>query len=163
MGGWSWQPDMIIGQLDQRNTPTKQIVLRSLTVGTEANAAKVRGEIRTGKMTFAEAVEVFGLTPEQGQPMEVSLNDLPESIRNAVKGLKSGEISQPVKFQDTVYLFLVDVGPARLSDERLRRQALDELVRSRSQKASERFLDRLRSEIAIEIHPEALPFPYVPE
>ena len=33
----------------------QQIVLRSLTVGTEANAAKVRGEIRAGKMTFSQA------------------------------------------------------------------------------------------------------------
>jgi parvulin-like peptidyl-prolyl isomerase len=141
----------------------RQIVLRSLTVGTESNAAKVRREIRAGKMAFTEAVSVFGVSPEQAQPVEVSLNDLPQSIRNAVKGLESGEISEPVEFQGSIYLFLVDVGPAKLSEERLRRQARDELTRSRSQEASDRFLSRLRSEIAIELYPEALPFEYIPE
>lgn len=141
----------------------QQIVLRSLMVGTEANAKRVRREILRGKMAFTKAVEVFGLTPDQGQPMEVSLGDLPQEIRDALEGLSSGEISQPVEFQGNVYLFLVDVGPARLGEARLRELAVSELLRIKSQEASDRFLERLRSQVNLEIHHDNLPFTYVPD
>jgi peptidyl-prolyl cis-trans isomerase C len=141
----------------------RKIVLRSLMVGTEANANRVRREILRGEMAFAEAVEVFGLTPDQGQPMEVSLADLPEEIREALSGLETGEISKPVQFQGNVYLFMVDVGPAAVGEERLRALAVNELLRLKSQEASDRFLGRLRSQVAVEIHYENLPFTYIPE
>jgi len=141
----------------------QQIVLRSLMVGTEANAKRVRREILRGEMAFAEAVEVFGLTPDQGQPMEVSLGDLPQEIRGALSGLSSGEISKPVEFQGNVYLFLVDVGPAAVGEERLREMAVSELLRLKSQEASDGFLKRLRSQVVVEIHHENLPFTYLPE
>jgi hypothetical protein len=141
----------------------QQIVLRSLMVGTEANAKRVRREILRGEMAFTEAVEVFGLTPDQGQPMEVSLGDLPQEIRDALQGLGSGEISQPVEFQGNVYLFLVDVGPARLGEARLRELAVSELLRIKSQEASDRFLERLRSQVELEIHHDNLPFTYIPD
>jgi hypothetical protein len=141
----------------------QQIVLRSLMVGTEANAKRVRREIQRGKMAFAEAVEVFGLTPDQGQPMEVSLGDLPQEIRGALQGLSSGEISNPVEFQGNVYLFLVDVGPAKLGEARLRELAVSELLRIKSQEASDRFLERLRSQVVVEIHHDNLPFAYIPD
>jgi parvulin-like peptidyl-prolyl isomerase len=141
----------------------QQIVLRSLMVGTEANAKRVRREIQRGEMAFAEAVEVFGLTPDQGQPMGVSLGDLPQEIREALRGLSSGEISKPVEFQGNVYLFLVDVGPASLGENRLRELAVSELLRVKSQEASDRFLEHLRSRVEVEIHHENLPFNYIPE
>jgi len=141
----------------------QQIVLRSLMVGTEANANRVRREILRGEMAFTEAVEVFGLTPDQGQPMEVSLRDLPQEIRDALEGLGSGEISEPVEFQGNVYLFLVDVGPAKVGEERLRALAVSELLRLKSQKASDSFMNHLRAQVAVEIHLENLPFHYVPE
>ena len=141
----------------------QQIVLRSLMVGTEANAKRVRREILLGEMAFTEAVGVFGLTPDQGQPMEVSLGDLPQEIRGALEGLSSGEISKPVEFQGNVYLFLVDVGPARVEEERLRELAVSELLRLKSQEASDSFMTQLRAQVVVEIHPENLPFHYLPE
>jgi len=141
----------------------QQIVLRSLMVGTEANAKRVRREILLGEMAFTEAVGVFGLTPDQGQPMEVSLRDLPQEIRDALEGLSSGEISKPVEFQGKVYLFLVDVGPARVEEERLRELAVSELLRLKSQEASDSFMTHLRAQVVVEIHPENLPFHYLPE
>jgi hypothetical protein len=141
----------------------RHIVLRSLMVGTQANAKRVRREILRGEMAFTKAVEVFGLTPDQGQPMEVSLRDLPQEIRDALEGLGSGEISEPVEFQGNFYLFLVDVGPAKLGEERLRSRAVSELLRLKSQDASDRFMNQLRDRIVVEIHPENLPFHYISE
>jgi len=141
----------------------QHIVLRSLTAGTRANAEKLLDDLLGGKVSFADAIEAQGLGPDQGQPMEVGLNDLPDEIRDAVSGLTSGEISAPVAFQGSIYLFLVEVGPVKLGESELREKAVTELGRTKSQEASDRFLERLRSEIAVEVHHEALPFPYVPE
>ena len=141
----------------------QHIVLRSLTAGTRANAAKIRDDLASGNTSFAEAIQALGLAPDQGQPMEVGLSDLPDEIRNAVSGLTSGQISDPVAFQGSIYLFLVEVGPVALGDPQLRERAMAELSRIKSQEASDRFLERLRSEIAVEVHHEALPFRYVAE
>ena len=68
-----------------------------------------------------------------------------------------------MEFQGNVYLFLVDVGPASLGEGRLRELAVSELLRIKSQEASDRFLRQLRSRVVVEIHHENLPFDYVPE
>jgi len=139
------------------------IVLRSLTAGTRANADRIRDDLASGKVSFGEAIEALGLGADQAQPMEVGLQDLPDEIRDAVSGLKSGEISEAVAFQGSIYLFLVDVGPVKLGEPQLREKAMAELSRIKSQEASDRFLERLRSEIAVEVRHEVLPFSYVPE
>jgi hypothetical protein len=139
------------------------IVLRSLTAGTRADAARIRDDLASGKTSFAETIQALGLGSDQGQPMEVGLSDLPDEIRDAVSGLTSGQISEPVAFQGSIYLFLVEVGPVAPGEPQLREKAMAELSQIKSQEASDRFLERLRSEVAVEIHREALPFTYVPE
>jgi hypothetical protein len=141
-----------------------RMALRWIMAGSERDANRIRGQILRGEVSFTEAVGVFGLTPGGGQPTEVGLEDLPPEVRGAVEGLHAGDVSRPVEYNGSVYLFLVDAGAEEgIGEAELRERARRALVREESREASERLVREVRGRARIQVHRENLPFHYVPE
>ena len=139
----------------------RSIVLRSFSVNSEKDAAAIRGQILRGEVAFEKALEVFGESQEQGEPIKIALGDLPEEIRTAVGGLRTGQVSQPVEYQDHVWLFLIDAGASDLDEGELREQARIEVERRKSREASERLLHEARARTEVVLREANLPFRYV--
>lgn len=145
--------------------PEHHLVMRSFPLSSKKDARHVRGEILERGMSFDEAREVFGATPEQGQPAEVTLEGLPEAVRKAVENLEPGEISRPVEFQGSFYLFLVDAWRAKeeVSDAALRERAREELMLAKAALVSQDLLEELRERVRVRVYRKNLPFQYVQE
>jgi parvulin-like peptidyl-prolyl isomerase len=143
-----------------------RVALRSFALSPGDDAVETRRRIlgRKRKLDRA-AASGESLGPEGGQLQEVSLDSLPDEIRKALEHLKPGDVTPVVTLDGTRHLFYYQSGPDRSADteETLRARAEEALVHSRMEENSARFLEDLERGARIELHPENLPFRYVPE
>jgi len=154
-----------IEQSDGRLAPQKRVRLRALRFEVPEDAAKVSTRIDRGEMSFAEAVVTYETGPGQGVLLELSWDNAFDDLRDALGGLKPGEVSRPVDFHGETFLFQLEAwltGPSEM-DEELTSRARDELERERRRQAEEALLRELREQTAVEIHRDRLPFRYLPE
>ncbi len=154
-----------IEQSDGRLAPQKRVQLRALRFDVPEDAAKVSTRIARDAMTFAEAVVTYETDPGQGVLLELSWDNFSDDLRDALSGLKPGQVSRPVDFHGEMFLFQLEAwlsDPSEM-DEGLTNRARDELARERRRQAEEDLLRELREQTAIEIHRNRLPFRYLPE
>ncbi len=143
-----------------------RVVLRSFTLASPAEAERSRSKILRMKRKLDQATASGeDLGPEGGRLQEVPVESLPDEARKALAKLEPGQVSPAVMLEGVPYLFYYQSGPADRPDteEALRARAEDALRRDRMEEGSMRFLEALKRNARIELHPENLPFRYVPE
>jgi hypothetical protein len=138
--------------------------LRLLRLASYPEAVRVRAELTSGKLTFERAEIAYGTETIPGEPHDVDLNALPETLVTAVKALKPGEVSAPLAFESSVLLFLLEsADDPGAPDARRRERARREISLGASERLSEALLYGLRSRTPVTRHPKVLPFAYVAE
>ena len=140
----------------------KRVRLRALRFDSAERASEAAESIKSGRMTFAEAVAAHASGPGQGVPVEMSWPALSPVIQQALEGLAPDEVSRPVSFNGEVYLFQVD-GWLAASDPRTEtpKRTQAEANRERLRQASDALLESLRHRTSVEIRERRLPFRYV--
>lgn len=137
--------------------------IRTLRFASLPEAERVRKDIVSGKLSVLEASVTYA-EAAGGAPREVELAALPDRIAAAVAQMKPGDVSQPVPWESSVLLLLLDSKDDPSDAEaRLREKARQTIGMERSQSATDEFLGRLRKSTPVTIHEKALPFSYVPE
>jgi parvulin-like peptidyl-prolyl isomerase len=143
----------------------RRVRMQSLRFPDAEQAERVRRDIVARRLTFEQAAKrMHGERREESQ-IAVPLGGLPEPVRAAVAGLAPGELSAPVRLDGGTFLFLVESGPEPEpgGDLELRDLARAELAEARYREASKTLAARLRRGARIAVHPETLPFRYVPD
>src|SRR5262249_2624073 len=127
-------------------------------------AMRVRTEIVGKKLSLEQAEEAYGADSLSDIDRAVDLGSFPEHIAVAVKALTPGQVSQPLPFESSGLLFLLDPpqDPAQ-AEERRGEQARQAISLDESEKIADGLLDELRKTTSIVRHPDRLPFPYVAE
>jgi parvulin-like peptidyl-prolyl isomerase len=138
--------------------------LRTLRFASYPEAMRVREEIVGRKLSLEEAAAAYGADALSETELAIDLTAFPEHIARAVRALNVGQVSQPLPFESSVLLFLLDRpgGPADL-EERRREQARKAIALDESQRISDELLQTLRRKTPVVRHEERLPFPYVAE
>lgn len=142
--------------------PQRRLRLRSLRLDSAETAVGVGSLIRDGSMSFDDAVATHGSGPDQGVPMELAWDTLPEDVQQALADLDPGQVSGPVDFRGDTFLFQVEAWLAdapEVDEETARR----ELGRDRIRTTHETLLRDLRAKTTVKIHVRRLPFRYLPD
>ena len=144
--------------------PALEGTLRTLRFASYPEAARVRQEILSKKLSFPEAELAYGADSLPDAPRDEDLDALPPHIAAAVKALKPGTVSAPLPFESSVLLFLLEEADdpsesiARRRDSARRAIALD-----KSQSVADALVRELREKTPVVRHPRELPFAYVAE
>nr|WP_321257156.1 SurA N-terminal domain-containing protein [uncultured Pseudodesulfovibrio sp.] len=99
-------------------TLDKMVELAILLLPSDISAVEVKERINDGEFTFAEAVAKYSVGPGKdsgGSIGELGYADLAEDWKNALKGLKPGEVSEPLTIQGKEAL----LSPVNISEDRL--------------------------------------------
>jgi hypothetical protein len=147
-----------------RLLPAQPLELRALQLESLTQAKRVHRDIRRKRITFNEAALVHDPSPGQALPLQMSWDSLSSELREALKDLKSGQISEPMELHGSIYLFQVGTwlkDPEDQDVELLRRARL-ELESIRRRDALETLVESLRTESGVRIKTENLPFVYIP-
>lgn len=147
-----------------RLLPVQPLELRALQLESLKQAKRVHNDIRRKRITFNEAALVHDPSPGQALPLQMSWDSLSSELREALKNLKPGQISEPLELHGSIYLFQVGTwlkDPADQDVELLRRAKL-ELESIRRRDALDTLVASLRKQSDVRIKAENLPFTYTP-
>lgn len=138
--------------------------LRTLRFASYPEAMRVRNEIVSKKLSLEQAEAAYGADSLSAAEPAVDLTAFPTHIATAVRGLAPGQVSQPLPFESSVLLFLLNppIDPA-VAEGRRREQARQAIARDESEKIADDLLEELRRSTVVVRHNERLPFPYVAE
>jgi len=138
--------------------------LRTLRLASYPEASRVRQEIVNKKLSFAEAVVAYGADSLPDAPRDADLQALPPQIAAAVKRLQPGRVSEPLPFESSVLLFLLEAEDDPGASELRRRDAARRAIAlEKSQAVADRLLEGLRKSTVVTRHVAELPFAYVAE
>lgn len=144
--------------------PALQGTLRTLRLASYPEASRLRQEIVSKKLSFAEAEIAYGADSLPDAPRDADLEALPPQIAAAVKRLRPGSVSEPLPFESSVLLFLLEAeGDPGASELRRRDGARRAIALEKSDAVAEKLLDDLRKSTVVKRHVEELPFAYVAE
>lgn len=138
----------------------RRVRLRSLRLPSFEQAEQVAGELRGKRITFDEALVLHG-SPTDGIPVELGWGSLRPEHRQAIEGLRRGQISAPVEMAGAFYLFRVEAWFEGTDEGRRAAEARQALERDRRQRAFAALLATLRAQTNTRIETAALPFSYV--
>jgi len=147
-----------------RLLPAQPLELRALQLESLKQAKRIHNDIRRKRITFNEAALVHDPSPGQALPLQMSWDSLSSELREALKDLKPGQISEPLELHGSIYLFQVGTwlkDPADQDVELLRRAKL-ELESIRRRDALDALVASLRKQSDVRIKTENLPFTYTP-
>jgi hypothetical protein len=147
-----------------RLLPAQPLELRALQLESLEQAKRIHNDIRRKRITFNEAALVHDPSPGQALPLQMSGDSLSSELREALKDLKPGQISEPLELHGSIYLFQVGTwlkDPADQDVELLRRAEL-ELESIRRRDALDALVESLRKQSDVRIKTENLPFTYIP-
>jgi hypothetical protein len=144
--------------------PVLQGRLRTLRLASYPEAARVRREILSKKLSFDEAELTYGADSLPDAPRDEDLEALPPHIATAVKALRPGSVSAPLPFESSVLLFLMEAtdDPSE-STSRRRESARRAIALDKSQAVADALVSELRGKTVVIRHPRELPFAYVAE
>jgi len=147
-----------------RVAPDAPGALRTLRFASYPAAMRVRKEIVSKRLSFAQAQASYGADSLSDAGNEADLGAFPDHIATAVKALSPGQVSQPLPFESSVLLFLLEApeDPAALAARR-REQARQTIALEESQAIADGLIENLRKSTPIVRHLDELPFPYVAE
>ena len=144
--------------------PALQGTLRTLRLASYPEASRLRQEIISKKLSFAEAEIAYGADSLPDAPRDADLEALPPEIAAAVKRLRPGSVSEPLPFESSVLLFLLEAEDDPGASELRRRDgARRAIALEKSEAVAERLLEDLRKTTVVKRHIEELPFAYVAE
>ena len=142
--------------------PALQGTLRTLRFASYPEAVRVRREIVGKKLSFAEAEFAYGADSLPDAPSAEDLEALPPPIAAAAKALTPGTVSQPLPFESSVLLFLLeapaDPGAVQARQREVARKAV---ALARSQSVADALLEGVRASTVVIRHVKELPFAYV--
>ena len=147
-----------------RLLPAQPLELRALQLESLSQAKRVHRDIRRKRITFNEAALVHDPSPGQALPLQRSWDSLSSELREALKDLKPGQISEPLELHGSIYLFQVGAwlkDPADQDLELLRRARL-ELESIRRREVLDELVASQRKQSRVRIKAENLPFVYTP-
>jgi hypothetical protein len=144
--------------------PALQGTLRTLRFASYPEAARVRQEIVARKLSFARAEAAYGADSFPVAPVDEDLEALPPHIASAAKALVPGSVSQPLPFESSVLLLLLEAAddPSALNSRR-REGARKAIALEKSQVVADKLLEDLRGKTTVGRHLKELPFVYVAE
>src|SRR5882672_5831400 len=144
--------------------PALQGTLRTLRLASYPEASRVRQEILSKKLSFAEAEVAYGSDSLPDAPRDEDLDALPPHIAAAVKALTPGGVSAPLPFESSVLLFLLEAAddPSATTSRR-REGARRAIALEKSQVVEDKLLESLRGKTTVTRHVHELPFAYVAE
>jgi parvulin-like peptidyl-prolyl isomerase len=144
--------------------PALQGTLRTLRLASYPEAARVRQEIVSKKLSFAEAEVAYGSDSLPDAPSDEDLQALPPQIVAAVKRLQPGSVSAPLPFESSVLLFLLEApdDPGAATSRR-REGARRAIALDKSQAVADKLLETLRGKTVVNRYLHELPFAYVAE
>ena len=147
----------------ERNGSAKRVRLRVLGFESAEQATEAHDRIKSGRMTFAEAVQSYERDPGQGIPVELAWDGLEDAVKQALSDLEPGEVAVPVASHGETFLFQLEgwPGPGDALDPGALARAREDLSHERSRAAKEALVSRLHAAAPIELHTERLPFRYV--
>ena len=138
--------------------------LRTLRFASYPEAMRVRQEIVSKKLTLEQAQSAYGADALADVTQDTDLGAFPDHIGAAIKALSPGQVSQPLPFESSVLLFLLEAPEAPSAVEaRRREQAERSIALAESQRIADELLERLKTATPIVRHPDQLPFAYVAE
>jgi hypothetical protein len=144
--------------------PALQGTLRTLRLASYPEAARLRQEIVSKQLSFAEAEIAYGADSLPDAPRDADLEALPPQIAAAVKRLRPGSVSEPLPFESSVLLFLLEAEDDPGASELRRRDgARRAIALEKSEAVAEKLLEDLRKSTVVKRHVEELPFAYVAE
>lgn len=138
--------------------------LRTLRFASYPEAMRVRTEIATRKLSFEQAHSAYGADALADTAQDAELAAFPSHIATAIKALAPGQVSQPLPFESSVLLFLLDPpeDPAAARARRIE-EARHAVALEKSQEVADKLLRELRRSTKIVRHEDELTFPYVAE
>jgi parvulin-like peptidyl-prolyl isomerase len=138
--------------------------LLTLRLASYPEAVRVRKEILSKKLSFAEAEAAYGADSIPDTPRDQELEALPPQIAAAIRQLQPGSVSAPLPFETSVLLFLLESAENPSDAESRRREgARNAIALEKSQTEADKLLRDLRAKNIVTRHLEALPFLYVAE
>jgi hypothetical protein len=144
--------------------PALQGTLRTLRLASYPEAMRVRQEIVSKKLSFAEAELAYGADSLPDAPRDEDLEALPPHIAAAVKSLAPGSVSPPLPFESSVLLFLLEqADDPSASTSRRRESARRAIALDKAQNVSDALVRELEGKTTVIRHPGELPFAYVAE
>lgn len=153
--------------LAARTPPAEPVLggtLRTLRLASYPEAMRLRGEILAKKLTFAEAEAAYGADSLPDTPRAEDLRALPPPIAAAAKALTPGSVSQPLPFESSVLLFLMEAADDPSAQQSRRHDAARRAIAlEKSQVVADTLLSDLRGKTVVVRHVDELPFAYVAE
>jgi SurA-like protein len=144
--------------------PALQGTLRTLRLASYPEATRVRQEILTKKLSFAEAEVAYGSDSLPDAPSDEDLLALPPQIVTAVKRLQPGTVSAPLPFESSVLLFLLEApDDPSAAISRRREGARRAIALDKAQFVADGLLETLRGKTVVKRYVHELPFAYVAE
>jgi peptidyl-prolyl cis-trans isomerase SurA len=143
----------------------RRVRLRALLCEGEDEARRIHEQLKKRRITFTEAVLAHGNGAGQGVPLELSWSNLSEAHREALEGLRPGQVSRPVELNGDVYLFKLESwmeDPSQV-ERQLAEQTRQGLEGVRRRQAYLDLLRELRARTRISLKLRKLPFEYIPE
>jgi parvulin-like peptidyl-prolyl isomerase len=143
---------------------SSRVVLRQILVDEEPLARRIRADLEQGA-SFQELGERHTLAPDRAEPRQYEEADLPEEIQAVVNSLKPGETSGVVNIGRRYRLFHLEArqGKSLQTLDDVRDQIEFVLLRRMTDEVMRTYLDRLRSQVAIHVYHDNLPFVYETE
>jgi hypothetical protein len=144
--------------------PAVRGTFRTLRLASYPEAARVRQEILSKKLSFAEAELAYGADSLPDAPRDEDLEALPAHIAAAVKALTPGGVSAPLPFESSVLLFLLEApDDPSASTSRRREGARRAIALDKAQATADRLVAEVRKTTVVTRHLDELPFAYVAE
>jgi hypothetical protein len=143
----------------------RRVLLRALLFESVETAEAVRSDIRRNRTSFSDAALVHETQPGQSAPRTLEWAGLSEQVRQALRNLDPGEVSQPLDYNGQVFLiqiqaWLEDAGTTGADRLRIARRELE--LRRRREAAAD-LLDALLEKTEIRLQIEHLDFHYIPD
>ncbi len=141
-----------------------QGTLHTLRLASYPEAMRVRSEIVSKRLSFMEAESAYGADSLPAAPGDDDLQALPPQIASAAKALTPGTISQPLPYESSVLLFLMEPpdDPEEINARR-RETARRSIALDKSQAIADKLLSDLKAKTKVVRHERELPFAYVAE
>jgi hypothetical protein len=139
--------------------PALQGTLRTLRFASYPEAARVRQQIVSKKLSFDRAEAAYGADSFPDAPGDEDLGALPPQVAAAAKALAPGSVSQPLPFESSVLLFLLEpTDDPSVLESRRRDGARKAIALEKSQAVADKLLEDLRGKTVVKRHLEELPF-----
>ncbi|OEU71649.1 MAG: SurA domain-containing protein [Desulfovibrio sp. S3730MH75] len=140
----------------QEAEENQSVHLKLILFPTDISAEKIREEIIAGEITFEEAADKYTAGPGAGTGGDLGVlewGDLATTWRDALAGLKVGDLSQPFKVQSSLALLKLDSYAKNEEDTfaENREEIYDRLYREKQDAVFADFIKKLREKAVIQI------------